>query len=99
MSYFCLNILKVVNDWEAMLDVGQPWFKNQKKRRLRKRFEKLVKGIRERHDKLVEKGCTFAKINQPAGAREHFVNHGEMCKSMGSYITGKRFLQMKNHKS
>ena len=74
-----------------MLEVAaQPWFKNRKKRRLRKRFEKLVEGIQNRHDKLVEKGCTFEKINQPAGAQEHFVNHGEMCKSMGSYITGSR---------
>ena len=69
-------------------DAAQPWWKDRKKNRLRNRFAKLVQGVRARHNKLLEKGCTFKKINQSAGAREHFVNHGEMCKSMGSYIKG-----------
>ena len=69
-------------------DAAQPWWKDRKKSRLLKRFEKIVESMQARHDKLVEKGCTFEKINRSAGAREHFVNHGEMCKSMGSYIKG-----------
>ena len=71
-------------------DAAQPWWKDRKKSRLLKRFEKIVESMQARHDKLVEKGCTFEKINQSAGAREHFVNHSEMCKSMGSYITGNK---------
>ena len=61
-----------------------------KKERLQEKFEKLVKRVRERHDKMVEKGCTFEKINQSAGARELFVNHGKMCESRGAYLKGKR---------
>ena len=91
----CLNIKKVTNDWKVMLqDATHSWWKHKvkdlKKERLQEKFEKLVKRVRERHDKMVEKGCTFAKINQSAGAREHFVNHGKMCESMGAYLKGKR---------
>ena len=70
-------------------DASHSWWKDRKKDRLQKRFEKLVDGVRKRHDKMVEKGCTFVKTNQPAGAGEHFVNHGKMCESMGAYIKGK----------
>ena len=71
-------------------DTSHSWLKDRKRERLQEKFEKLVKGVRERHDKMVEKGCTFEKINQSAGAREYFVNHGKICESMGSYIKGKR---------
>ena len=65
-------------------------WKDRKRKRLQEKFDKLVKGVRERHDKMVEKGCIYQKINQSAGAREHFVNHGKMCESMGAYFKGKR---------
>ena len=74
-----------------MLAKASHFGKDRKKDRFQERFEKLVKGVRERHDKMVEKGCTFGKINQLAGANEHFVNHDKMCESMGSYIKGKNF--------
>ena len=64
---------------------------DRKKERLQERFEKLVEGVRERHDKMVEKGCTFKKINQSASAGVDFLNHGKMCQSMGAYIKGKTF--------
>ena len=67
-------------------------WKDRKRKRLQEKFDKLVKGVRERHDKMVEKGCTYQKINQSAGAREHFVNHGKICESMGAYFKGKRRL-------
>ena len=80
---------KIVDDWKNMLaDAAHSWWKDRKKERLQERFEKIVEGVRARHDKMVEKGCTFEKINQSAGANEHFVNHGKMCESMGSYIKG-----------
>ena len=66
----------------------QEW-KDRKKERLQERFEKLVEGVRERHDKMVEKGCTFEKINQSASAGVHFLNHGKMCESMSANIKGK----------
>ena len=65
-------------------------WKDRKRKRLQEKFDKLVKGVRERHDKMVEKGCTYQKINLSAGAREHFVNHGKICESMGAYFKGKR---------
>ena len=64
------------------------WWKDRKKERLQKRFEKLVNVVRGRHNKLVQKGCTFAKIYQNPSVGEHFVNHGKMCESMGAYIKG-----------
>ena len=79
-----------------LADASHSWWKDRKKKRLQERFEKLVDGVRERHDKMVEKGCTFEKINQSAGANEHFVNHGKMCESMGSYIKGKSFNHERN---
>ena len=69
---------------------GQEW-KDRKKERLQERFEKLVEGVRERHDKMVEKGCTFEKINQSASEGVHFLNPGKMCESMDAYIKGKTF--------
>ena len=71
-------------------DDSQLW-KDQKRERLQERFEKIVQGIWKRHDKMVEKGCTFEKINRSAGRREHFVNHGNICESMGAYFKGKRW--------
>ena len=63
---------------------------DRKKERLQEKFEKLVNGVWERHDKMVKKGCTYEKIDQSAGRREHFVNHGNICESMGAYFKGKR---------
>ena len=70
-------------------DDSQLW-KDRKRERLQAKFEKFVQGIWERHDKMVEKGCTFEKMNQSAGSREHFVNHGNICESMGAYFKGER---------
>ena len=72
-----------------LADAAHEWWKDRKKKRLQERFAKLVEVVQERHNKMTEKGCTFEKLNQPAGASEHFVNHGKMCESMGSYIKGK----------
>ena len=44
-----------------MWDDLSPWWKEKKRDRLEKRFGKLVQGVRERHDKLVKKGCAFEK--------------------------------------
>ena len=57
---------KIVDDWKNMLEGASHFGKDRKKDRFQERFEKLVKGVRERHDKMVEKGCTFEKINQSA---------------------------------
>ena len=71
-----------------MWDDLSPWWKEKKRDRLEKRFGKLVQGVRERHDKLVKKGCTFEKINQKPGTSEHFINHGHICKAVNAYIKG-----------
>ena len=71
-----------------MLQKASPWLKDRKKERMQERFEKLVEGIQERHHKMVQKGCTFEKINQSASVGEHFINHDKMCESMGAYIKG-----------
>ena len=84
-----LKYEKVADDWKKMLaDAAHWWWKDRKKDRLYNRFEKLVEGVQKRHNKMIEKGCTFEKINQSAGASENFVNHAKMCESMGSYIKG-----------
>ena len=74
-----LKYKKVADDWKKMLaDAAHWWWKDRKKDRLYNRFEKLVEGVQERHNKMIEKGCTFEKINQSAGASENFVNHDKI---------------------
>ena len=82
----------MLNDWTQMLEqAAHPWWKDRKRDRMQKRFEKIVEGVRDRHDKLSKKGCTFEKINQQPSAGEHFINHSHMCNAMNAYFKGENF--------
>ena len=59
-----------------------------KQDRFQKKMEKLVQKARDRHDKLVEKGCSFEKINQRSGAGAHFIDHSDTCRSIVDFTTG-----------
>ena len=60
----------------------------KKKDRFQAKMEKLVQKARDRHDKLVEKGCVFDQIDQHPGAGAHYIDHSNTCRSIGDFTTG-----------
>ena len=62
---------------------------DKKKNRFQTKFAKTVEKIQDRHDKLIEKGCTFEQINQNPGFGAHFTDHSDTCRSIGDFIQGK----------
>ena len=63
---------------------------DKKKDRFQTKFEKTVEKVQDRHDKLIEKGCTFEQINQNPGFGAHFTDHSDTCRSIGDFIQGKK---------
>ena len=61
---------------------------DKKKDRYQAKMEKLVQKARDRHDKLVEKGCVFEKIDEHPGAGAHFIDHSDTCRSIVDFTTG-----------
>ena len=59
-----------------------------KKDRFLAKMEKLVQKARDRHDKLVEKGCVFEQIDQNPGAGAHYIDHSDTCRSISDFTTG-----------
>ena len=57
--------------------------------RFQTKLEKIVEKIQDRHDKLIEKGCTFEQINQNPGFGAHFTDHSDTCRSIGDFVQGK----------
>ena len=73
-------------DWRKMLKNST--LNDKKKDRFQSKMEKLVQKARDRHDKLVEKGCSFEQINQHPGAGAHFIDHSDTCRSIGDFVIG-----------
>ena len=76
----------MTNDWREMLEESN--LNVNKQDRFQKKMEKLVQKARDRHDKLVEKGCSFEKISQRPGAGAHFIDHSDTCRSIADFTTG-----------
>ena len=76
----------MTNDWREMLENST--LSDKKKDRYQAKMEKLVQKARDRHDKLVEKGCVFEQINQNPGAGAHFIDHSDTCRSIVDFTTG-----------
>ena len=76
----------MTNDWRKMLKNST--LNDKKKDRFQSKMEKLVQKARDRHDKLVKKGCSFEQINQHPGAGAHFIDHSDTCRSIGDFVIG-----------